>query len=115
MCKDPHPVSNSLHLKILHIPLDDIADIDDITPYIPQILTFISTALASSASILVHCALGLNRSVAAILAYLCHVRKVDSATALKFLKTKKEDVKPSALLLGQIDRFFGREGGKEDP
>ena len=62
-----------------------------------------------------HCALGLNRSVAAILAYLCHVIGLDAHEALDFVKEKKPDVKPSALFLKQIDQHFGRGGAREDP
>ncbi|KAH7318990.1 protein-tyrosine phosphatase-like protein [Rhexocercosporidium sp. MPI-PUGE-AT-0058] len=110
MCKDPH--DDDCGRTILHIPLDDI---DNITPHVSKILNFIETSIGSGGSILVHCALGLNRSVAAILAYLCHVQNVDSSTALTFLRTKKADVKPSALFLKQIDQYFGRAGEMEDP
>lgn len=110
MCKDPH--DDDCGRLILHIPLDDI---DDIKPHMSKVITFIENSIGSGGSVLVHCALGLNRSVAAILAYVCHVQKVDSATALTFLKAKKPDVKPSALFLKQIDQYYGRDGGKEDP
>lgn len=110
MCTDTHADSHGR--TILHIPMDDI---DDITPHIPIILSFISSSIQSGNESLVHCALGLNRSVAAILAYLCHVIGLDAHDALDFVKEKKEDVKPSALFLKQIDSYFGRAGKREDP
>ena len=90
-------------------------DIDDITPHIPIILSFISSSIQSGNEVLVHCALGLNRSVAAVLAYLCHVIGLDAQKALEVVKEKKADVKPSALFLQQIDRYFRRGGEREDP
>ncbi|KAK0130441.1 hypothetical protein ONS96_000960 [Cadophora gregata f. sp. sojae] len=110
MCTHTH--TESFGRTILHIPIDDI---DNIKPHIPTILDFISTAIQSGASVLVHCALGLNRSAAAILTYLCHVKQISSFEAVKFLKSKKPDVKPSVLFLRQIDQYYGREGEVEDP
>ena len=58
--------------------------------------------------------LGLNRSVAAVVAYLCGVRGITAEEALEEVKVKKSDARPSALFMVQIDRFFGRDNGKED-
>jgi len=110
MCTDTH--ADSYGRTILHIPMDDI---DDITPHIPIILSFISSSIQSGNEVLFHCALGLNRSVAAVLAYLCHIIGLDAQKALEVVKEKKADVKPSALFLQQIDRYFGRGGEREDP
>jgi protein-tyrosine phosphatase len=110
MCTKPHPPDSSR--TYLHIPLDDI---DNIKPHIQNILGFVNHALETKGKVLVHCALGLNRSVAAIVAYVCHRKNTNSFEALKFVKEKKPDVKPSALFLKQIDQFFNREGEKEDP
>ncbi len=110
MCTTPNVVDS--HQNYLHIALDDI---DDITPYIPQIVDFISQALNTDGKILLHCALGLNRSIATIISYLCHQTQINSSDALKLVQTKKPNVKPCALFLKQIDRFFGREHETEDP
>ncbi|KAH6681558.1 putative dual specificity protein phosphatase 16, partial [Halenospora varia] len=97
----------------LHI--STLADIDDITPHIPAILEFITDAL-SPAPLLVHCAIGINRSPSAIIAYLCSTEKITSEQALKIVKHKKPDIRPGKLFLAQINRFFGRENeGGEDP
>jgi protein-tyrosine phosphatase len=110
MCTHRHPPDPSR--AYLHISLDDI---DNIKPHIPQILEYIDNALQNNGKILVHCALGINRSAAAIVSYLCHRNRTNSSAALEFLKEKKGDVKPSALFLKQIDQFFHREEEKEDP
>ena len=58
--------------------------------------------------------LGLNRSVAAVVAYLCGVRGITVQEALEEVQEKKPDVRPSALFMVQIDRFFGRDNGEKD-
>ena len=107
MCMTPHEDSSHAppRPEILHIQL---LDWDDITPYTPLILQFIDTALEHPQNkVLVHCALGVNRSAAAVTAYLCHQNKSNSSAALEYLKCRKPDVQPSAMFLQQIDRYFG--------
>ncbi|OBT86945.1 hypothetical protein VE02_04402 [Pseudogymnoascus sp. 03VT05] len=107
MCITPHEDSSreSPRPEILHIQL---LDWDDITPYIPLILQFIDTALQHPQNkVLVHCALGINRSAAAVTAYLCHQNKSNSTAALEYLRSRKPDVQPSAMFFLQIDRYFG--------
>ncbi|KFX89851.1 hypothetical protein V490_06779 [Pseudogymnoascus sp. VKM F-3557] len=107
MCMTPHKAlphashpPESPHLKLL--------DWDDITPYIPQILMFIDVALEHPQNrVLVHCALGVNRSAAAVTAYLCHRNGSNTTIALEYLKSRKSDVQPSAMFLQQIDENFG--------
>ncbi|KFY48946.1 hypothetical protein V495_00890 [Pseudogymnoascus sp. VKM F-4514 (FW-929)] len=107
MCMTPHKALShashppeSLHLKLL--------DWDDITPYIPQILMYITTVLENPQNrVLVHCVLGVNRSAAAVIAYLCHRNGSNATTALEYLKGRKLDVQPSAMFLQQIDKYFG--------
>lgn len=107
MCMTPHEGSShaSPRPEILHIQL---LDRDDITPYIPLVLQFIDTALQCPQNrVLVHCALGVNRSAAAVTAYLCHQNKTNSRATLEYLRSRKQDVQPSAMFLQQIDKFFG--------
>ncbi len=106
MCTIPHPPDDSR--IYLHIPIDDI---DDITPHIAPIITFIENAHSSNGKVLVHCALGINRSVAAVVAYVCHVKGMRWGQALRFVRERKGDVKPSALFLVQIDKWFQKERG----
>ncbi|KAH8663436.1 protein-tyrosine phosphatase-like protein, partial [Tricladium varicosporioides] len=99
----------------LHI--STLADIDDITPHIPAILEFIGGALSPSPDtnkLLVHCAIGINRSPSAIIAYLCSTQNINATQALKIVKHKKPDVRPSKLFLAQVDRYFGR-GNEREP
>jgi len=113
MCTTPN--GPAIHNpEVLHIQL---LDWDNITPHIPAILNYIDTALQTPESrVLVHCALGVNRSAAAVTAYLCHHNHTDSSEALEYLKSRKPNVAPSVLFLNQIDNFFGRQNlSKKDP
>ena len=115
MCLDAHPPDTTR--TYLHVPLDDI---DDITPHIPDILSFINRALSPNFTsggknkVLVHCMLGLNRSAAAVVAYISGIRGMSAEDALWEVREKKADVSPCALFMVQIDRFFGRDEGNED-
>jgi hypothetical protein len=113
----------------LQIPL---LDWDDMSPHIDSIVSFISSALTTSSvttypptsqlsttkkrfTVLVYCALGINRSAAAVIAYLCWKNEGwRTEQAVGFLKERKGDVRPSAVFLDQIDRHFERKTGKED-
>lgn len=106
MCTQPHPVDTSR--TYMQVP---IYDFDNITPYIKDILGFIDKAVENEGVVLVHCAMGMNRSVAAVLSYLCHCNPIKSSEALKIVKKIKPDVNPSTVFLRQIDLFFGRSEG----
>ena len=84
-------------------------------PYVKKIIHLIENAQRGNGNTLVHCALGLNRSASAIVAYLCHRNNTNSAEALAFLRERKQDVEPSVIFLKQIDQFFNREVPGEDP
>jgi hypothetical protein len=48
------------------------------------------------------------------MAYVCHHKNANSSEALEFVRARNRDVKPSKQFLKEIDRFFRREGEKED-
>lgn len=110
MCTQHHPVDTTRNY--MQVP---IYDFDNITPYIKKITDFIDNAIRNEGVVLVHCAMGVNRSVAAILSYLCHQSPISSSEALKVVKNIKSDVNPSAVFLRQIDVFYGREEAEEYP
>jgi protein-tyrosine phosphatase len=113
MCTTPnHPASHDP--EILHIQL---LDWDNITSHIPRIVQYVDSALQNPNNrVLIHCALGINRSASAVTTYLCHCNNTNSSTALEYLKSKKPDVQPSVLFLQQIDQYFGHQDtSKKDP
>jgi protein-tyrosine phosphatase len=86
MCTTPNPPEHTR--EYLHIP---ILDIDNIMPHIFNIVEFIDSALqdyGNHSNVLVHCALGINRSAAAIVAYLCHRNNLNTREVLNFSKKK---------------------------
>lgn len=110
MCTQPHPRDESR--TYLQVP---IYDFDNITPYIENLVTFINNPMQVNGIVLVHCAMGLNRSAAAVLSYLCSIKPIRSSEALVIVKKIKPDVNPSAVFLRQIDLFYGRSEHDEDP
>ncbi|KUJ19199.1 putative dual specificity protein phosphatase 16 [Mollisia scopiformis] len=130
MCTHKHPEDATR--TYLHIALDDI---DDMKRHIQELVAFIDSAIKGGGIVLVHCALGLNRSAAAILSYLCSQKPITSLEALEYLKERKPDVRqvlllcfmgidlltlnerPSALFLQQINQYYGRKekNEAEDP
>jgi hypothetical protein len=50
--------------------------------------------------------------VAAVVAYVCHAKGMRWGQALRLIREKKGDVKPSALFLRQADRWFKKERGE---
>ncbi|CZR54895.1 uncharacterized protein PAC_04780 [Phialocephala subalpina] len=108
-----YPLSPRIYrqCKYLHLPMKDE---DDITPHIPSITTFVSSALrpanpTTNNNVLIHCVSGINRSAAAIITYLCHVKpKFGVVDAFMHLWEKKTNVCPRRRFLEQIERWFGR-------
>jgi protein-tyrosine phosphatase len=89
-----------------------MVDCEDIVPYLPSIITFTETALSTRDSrVLVHSDLGINRSAAACILFLCRKTGVSSRTGLAMLRAKKPDVDPSIDYLEKIDEYFGIEKG----
>jgi protein phosphatase slingshot len=90
----------------LHLELSDpdLAFAD----YIPDFCEFIDSGRQEGA-VLVHCRMGLSRSPATILAYLCHLG-MDLNRGIDLLKAgvKKEDnfILPSEVFLEQIRDYF---------
>ncbi|KUJ08737.1 phosphatases II, partial [Mollisia scopiformis] len=113
MCTKPLSRRLSKGVTTLHLPLHNQ---DDITPHIPQILTFIATALAvPNNHVLVHCREGVNRSSAAVIAYLCSKNGSNAADAFMELYMRKTDICTRRRFLEQIDGWFGGGGEyKED-
>jgi len=98
----------------LHIPLNDNPNITPITPHLQQIVDFIHNARQNDGRVLIHCKAGVNRSAAAMLAYICHREKISSEEALEFLKQRKPDVQPWNGFLQQVNAFFKEEAVVED-
>lgn len=85
---------------------------DDIRPHIPAILSFTDNAVAALGNkVLLHCALGINRSASEI----CYTKSFKASEGLEFLRERKGAVKPITAFLVQISEFFVRGEVIEDP
>lgn len=57
---------------------------------------------------------GQNRSAAAVIAYLCSSRGIDTSCAIRFLKERKSDVKPFRGFMDEIDGYIGKDVSREE-
>lgn len=76
----PHPQQKYLHIELL--------DLDDITPHLDTIYRFVCDGLDNAGPVLVHCAMGKNRSAAACLAVLARRQECGVGKAHKLLQSK---------------------------
>jgi len=88
-----YPKSDS-KLSYLHVPMSDSGR-TDLDEALPAMLEFIHNAITQHKKnrVLVHCALGLNRSVTVVLAYLMKHKGMSFADALALLKAKRPQLR----------------------
>jgi len=105
-CAYDVPCYHDDKLQYLHLQL---ADPDPLFgEYIQDICDFIETGREAGA-VLVHCRMGLSRSPAAILAYLCNSgRTLDEAIELlkSSLGERENFIAPSEVFLEQLREYF---------
>ena len=97
----------------LHIPCLDTST-QDLLPYFGRINNFILNRLVDPSSerepnVLVHCAQGISRSAAAVIAFLMMRNSWDYETALDFLREKRPAVRPNKGFEEQL-RIWGDVG-----
>jgi protein-tyrosine phosphatase len=100
--------------RYLHL---DLSDPDPaFADYIPEICRFIRAGRRAGA-VLVHCRMGLSRSPAAILAYLCR-KRLTLSQGLRLLKKgvreKEEFTEPHEVFLEQLRDYFDAEEDEND-
>jgi protein-tyrosine phosphatase len=74
----------------------------EIKDYFEQTSDFIDDALAKKENVLVHCAVGMNRSATIVIAYLMKKYQMNLEETLEFVKDKRPIVKPSYHNLNQL-------------
>jgi predicted protein tyrosine phosphatase len=102
------PKGNHLHIPCLDVPTQDLL------PYFGRINNFILNRLVDPSAekgpnVLVHCAQGISRSAAAVIAFLMMRNSWDYETALKFLREKRPGVRPNKGFEEQL-RIWGDVG-----
>ena len=92
----------------LHIPIQDEDDAD-LTPHLKDIVTFIQKARVDGGTCYVHCAAGVSRSSAAVLAYLMAHLQLSYKEAYQFLGRQRDCIRPNPGFEKQL-RAFEKEG-----
>ncbi|XP_026870518.2 dual specificity protein phosphatase 8 [Electrophorus electricus] len=100
-CPQPSFVLQSQYLRI---PIDDSLR-DDLLPWIPQALRFIDGAMSLGCSVIVHCAAGISRSPALVVAYVMYSLGMDLEHAYRFVKERRPTISPNFNFLGQLQLF----------
>jgi protein-tyrosine phosphatase len=82
------------------IPINDDLE-TNIAPHLLEMASFIKEAIFEG-RVLVHCASGISRSGAAVIAYLVRYHWIHPSTALKLITNKRKDVNPNYNFMDQL-------------
>ena len=88
-----------LHLKIKDEPNFDII------PFFEESNKFINKAKLSGEKILIHCQLGISRSVTLIIAYLIKYQGFDFNSAFNFIKNKRNQIRPNQGFIDKLKQY----------
>ncbi len=83
------------------IPLEDSENCR-MTKHFPEIIDFIDRGLQSQGTVLVHCMVGISRSVAAVILYLMEKKNMSCAAARQFVKDRRKFAKPNNGFITQL-------------
>jgi protein-tyrosine phosphatase len=84
-----------------YIPLDDTWS-QNINVYFPITNDYISNVEKTGGKVLVHCAAGVSRSAAIVIAYLMWREKVPMGDAYEFVKARRSIISPNLHFMGQL-------------
>jgi len=98
--------------KRLIIKLSDDGK-ENIIEHIPVINDFIHSARLSGGSVLVHCLVGVSRSICISAAYLMSITKLSYATTLAHIEAKRSIAKPNFGFRMQLCKFSCEGAEKE--
>lgn len=73
------------HISFHYVPINDDY-VTNITTYLDNVADLINSKLLSGSSVLVHCMMGLSRSVSMVLAYLIKYHSMPLKTAYQFVR-----------------------------
>jgi len=93
-----------MKLEIKRIELEDDSDAD-VIPIFPDTNTFIDGAIKSGGTVLVHCDMGISRSVTMVIAYLIQTHGCTAEKALAHVSTCRAFVRPNSGYTEQIDLY----------
>lgn len=87
------------YVDILDLPETDIISVAN------QCFSYISDARGCGGSVLIHCNAGVSRSAAVIIAYLMKYNNLSFDQAYKYLKAKRESVRPNDGFIKQLQLY----------
>jgi len=88
----------------LCIPVQD-SEYEDLLIHLPQACHFIQTALDAGGKVLVHCVMGISRSVTVVCAFLMETRHMSSINALSYVKKRRPQIHPNYGFIKQLKVF----------
>ncbi|VDP83226.1 unnamed protein product [Echinostoma caproni] len=93
--------------KFMRIPILD-NHTASLLPYLDEAFKFIDNAKTNQGHVLVHCAAGISRSPAVVIAYLMHSSHMQMRDAYEFVRSKRSSIAPNFNFLGQLLELNGR-------
>ncbi|ESO04884.1 hypothetical protein HELRODRAFT_191497 [Helobdella robusta] len=111
----PNEFENREEFKYLRIPITDCNWSQDMDLHFVNAIKFIEEGLQNQRNVLVHCIMGMSRSVAITLAYLMKSQRFQLDEAYDFLRGFKSNINPNLGLMEQLQRFGSKlDGMNED-
>lgn len=96
-----HPAQGPNHLSI---PVQD-SEYEDLLIHLPEACRFIRAALDAGGKVLVHCVMGISRSVTVVCAFLMETRHISPAKALSYVKQRRSQIHPNYGFIKQLKAF----------
>ena len=91
-------------IKELHLKIHDYEGFE-LFDYFERANDFMNKCKMEGGTVLVHCKYGVSRSVAFVIAYLIKYMKYTADSALKFLMTKRNKIKPNEGFMEQLYNY----------
>ena len=88
----------------LNIPIMDVES-EDITPYLPQAIGFIESALAAGGKVLVHCMCGVSRSATIIAAWIMSRKTQTVDETIQLIKDQRGCINPNPSFRSQLEGY----------
>ncbi|XP_010464177.1 PREDICTED: dual specificity protein phosphatase 1B [Camelina sativa] len=77
----------------------------DLTVYFDECFTFIDQAIQSGGGVLVHCFMGMSRSVTIVVAYLMKKHGMSFSKAMELVKSRRPQALPNSGFISQLQKF----------
>lgn len=90
--------------QFMHEPMSDFAE-DDLKQTLPKLWDFLKSGTQEGCKVLVHCRLGMNRSVVIVLAFLMVCENWPLEKALAYVKFQRPFVNPHPAYLKQLKQL----------